>query len=327
MTDDTNEPISRYDDPTPDSTADNTPNASITDDARDDINDDVGDPIEHEDIADDSPVIREPPPIIAESAPSTGTRRRRPQNYEQTGQPAGRGYGCADVITAVFLLGTILVISVTILLLANPFSALNPFPPPRTPVVILVLITHTPTPVPPSETPAPPSFTPSLTPTEIPPSPTITLTPTITNTPVVGGVIPDATNAANPTPLPLYTRSPLPFTVETIDFTANSTPQGCRWQSIAGTVSDLQRRPIKGMLVRITSQNGNIDEFHTSGEQVRFGESGFEVFLGTIPREERYTLVLTGPRGDSVSEPIIVDTRTGCDQNVAIVNFVQNHEY
>src|SRR5258708_29073029 len=85
--------------------------------------------------------------------------------------PAGRGYGCADVITAFFLLATVAVALITVLLLANPNSALNPFPPPTLPSVMVIATdppTYTPTntfpPLPASPTPLPSlTFTPTAT--------------------------------------------------------------------------------------------------------------------------------------------------------------------
>src|SRR5439155_11680574 len=61
--------------------------------------------------------------------PPVGTRRRRPISADSlsvsssaamAAPPTGRGYACADVITAIFLLLSVLSVSVTILLLANP---------------------------------------------------------------------------------------------------------------------------------------------------------------------------------------------------------------
>ena len=56
-----------------------------------------------------------------------------------------RGYGCADVITALFILASIFVVSITVLLLSNPRTPFNPFPPP-TPVERIIYVTETPLP-------------------------------------------------------------------------------------------------------------------------------------------------------------------------------------
>lgn len=262
-------------------------------------------------------------------APPVRTRRRRPGGQQPTVitvAPSGRGYACADVITAIFLLLTILVVSATILLLANPRSALNPLQPPTYPA-ILVLATELPT-----NTPTQ-TFTPQPnTPTPIPsatPTRTLTPTPTVTNTPVVGGgALPAATQTVRTAPTqPPFTLSPFPFTVKPLKFTANTTQDGCQWQSIAGSVVDMSNKPIKGLAIRVTGSNGNIDEVLYSGTETRFGEGGFEVFLGATPREDDYTIQLLGRTGAPISDAINIKTRATCDQNVVIVSFTQNHPY
>jgi hypothetical protein len=261
-------------------------------------------------------------------APPIRTRRRRPggQPTVVTVAPSGRGYACADVITAIFLLLTILVISATILLLANPRSALNPLQPPTYPA-ILVLATELPTNTP-TQTftpePATPTPIPSATPTH-----TLTPTPTVTNTPVVGGgTLPTVTQTVRSAPTePPFTLSPFPFTVKPLRYMANTTQDGCQWQSIAGSVVDMANKPIKGLAIRVTGSNGNIDEVHYSGTEARFGEGGFEVFLGATPREDEYTIQLLGRTGAPISDAIDIKTKASCDQNVVIVSFTQNHPY
>ncbi len=263
--------------------------------------------------------------------PPVGTRRRRPgrpRPVPVASPPTGRGYGCADVITAIFLLLTVLSVSATVLLIANPRSPLNPFPAPTYPAILVLpspLPTDTPTetftPEPPTATVATP--TPSATPTRTP-----TATPTVTSTPVLrGGTIPTATTTARAATQPLYTQSPFPFTVKPLKYTSNNTKEGCDWQSIAGTVSDLANKPIKGLAIRVAGSNGNIDEVHYSGTELRFGESGFEVFLGAKPRVDQYTIQLLGRTGTPISDTITIETRDSCDENVVLVNFVQNHAY
>jgi len=268
--------------------------------------------------------------------PPVGTRRRpvRQPAYPVT-PPPGRGYGCADVITAIFLLLTVLSVSITILLIANPRSPLNPLPYPTFPPVLVLASpiptdtpTHTPTPEPPTPTPL---ATSTSTPTA---TNTATATPTITNTPVVGGASAAAASptqglaavTARPT-LPQYTQSPFAFTTKPIRYQANTTKEGCEWMSIAGTVVDLEGKPIKGIAIRVSGSNGNIDEVHYSGTENRFGDSGFEVFLGPKPREDQYKVQVLGRTGAPISDTITVDTRSSCNENVAVIGFVQNHAY
>lgn len=267
-----------------------------------------------------------------------GTRRLAPReerSYEDYAPvepptaPVRRGYGCADVFTALFLLMTILIASMTILLIANPHTPLNPLPPP-TNLIIFVPITETPL----------PTYTPSITFTPEPPTPTVptptasltpsltpSATPTATFTPVFSTGATDTADAAlAATASPQFTRSPRPFTAS-LAYQQNATNDGCAWQSIAGSVVDTQGIPVKGLAVRITSADESIDEVHFSGEQPRFGESGFEIFLGTTPEVGQYTVRLLGRTGQVVSEDLLVVTRDTCEENVLVISFAQNHGY
>jgi hypothetical protein len=265
---------------------------------------------------------------------SAGTRRRPTGQYQQSA-PSGRGYGCLDLITAIFVLLTITSCAFTVLLLSNPQSALNPLRPPTLPVLMIIATD-------------PPSLTPSLTFTPAPATPTPnatstptetatwtpTWTPTITDTPVVGNLsLPTEAGAtATPTieviqPTSQYTLSPFPFTVDPIRYTSNTGTDGCNWQSVAGSVTDLQGKPIKGLAIRVTGSNGNIDEVHYTGTEPRYGDSGFEVFLGAIPRVDQYTVQLLGRTGSPISDTVTIESHTGCKENVVIVHFVQNHPY
>ncbi len=315
----------------PDEVADDEADALPPEDAADtDTDTELYDEDEEDDEDDeyeDEAVAPPPPPV--------GTRRRPVRAPAAPPMPpSGRGYGCADVITAIFLLLTVLSVSITILLIANPRSSLNPLPYPTYPPILVLaspLPTDTPTSTP---TPEPATPTPIATRTfTATATHTATATPTITNTPVVG----KASAAVNPTQglaavtarptLPQYTQSPFPFTIKPIRYTANTTKDACQWQSIAGTVVDLEGKPIKGLAIRVSGSNGNIDEVHYSGTESRYGEGGFEVFLGPVPREDRYTVQLLGRTGSPISDTITVDTRSSCNENVAVVGFVQNHAY
>ncbi len=295
--------------------------------------DEVEQPADEETGADLEDADREEEEIDEEEPyiPPVGTRRRRPSvpgEPREFAPPTGRGYACADVITAIFLLLTVLSVSATILLLANPRSPLNPFPAPTYPPILVLAsplptdtptLTFTPEPATPTVATPTPSPSPTLTPTA---------TPTVTNTPLVAGVVaPTVTVTAQAVTQPQYTLSPFPFTVKPIRYVANTTPEGCDWQSIAGTVSDLSNQPIKGLAVRVSGSNGNVDEIDYSGTKPRFGESGFEIFLGVKPREDQYTIQLLGRTGAPISDAISIETKASCDQNVVIVNFVQNHAY
>lgn len=264
-----------------------------------------------------------------------------------------------DLITVVFLAGTVAVIAFVVLLIDDPQSALNPYPPPTIPALaILPSLTPTATPSntpPASLTPTPtPTLTPSITPT---PShtPTLTATNTVSPTPVLPGatalgprgtdtpapaattraplddgsglVVPGTDGEAAPvrTPLPLPTRSAFPFTTSEVTYQANENAEGCAWVSVAGMVSGLRGEPLVGLAIEIRGANFNQVQF--SGAATHLGPAGFEFQVGTGPDATNYTLQLLGPGGNPVSDTVTVRTGDTCEANVAVIEFVQNHAY
>ncbi len=276
------------------------------------------------------PRTRRRPPV-RRARPSPPSYEEAPMEYAP---PVRRGSGCADVITSIFLLLTVAVVAVTILLIANPRSPLNPFPPATYPAV-LILATDPPT-LTPTETftPIPPTPTiPTVTPTDTP-TPTDTLTPTHTYTPVVGGVASATSGASvstNPTQTPRFTPSTLPFTVKAVRYQAHTGTEGCNWMSIAGLVINVEGAPFnvgqRLLAVRITSSNNRIDQIEPVGTTSTLGEGSFNVFVNPIPIVEDYTIQLLGATGAPVSEPVALQTRSGCEENVAVIEFQQNREY
>lgn len=243
--------------------------------------------------------------------------------------------GCSwifDLITAVFLLLSVVVITFVVILLANPRSSINPFPQP-TPVSVLVMPTDLPTwtpsatftPEPATRTPLPTATatpTATFTPSRIPPS----FTPS--NTPVLGvratATRPGSRSSQTATLVPpTLTPSGFQFVARPVQYDANKTSEGCKWSSIAGSVIDAGGNPVRGIAVSVQGGGGTIDETQYSGQERRFGEGGFEVFLGSQPRADDYTLTVLGKTGAALSEPLKVRTRTSCTENVVIVTFVQ----
>ena len=168
----------------------------------------------------------------------------------------------------------------------------------------------------------PPTWTPSPSATS---GPTPTRQATATRTP-----LPQAT-ATGITPLPGATNTVaiFPFTLqnEAVTYARNENGEGCAWLSIAGQVFDLNGGPVIGLAVMVTGEGVAEGGLAFSGEAPLFGPSGYEVFLNTTPVEQEYVVQLLNTTGMPLSEPIVVRTLSSCDRNVAIVNFVQNHEF
>lgn len=264
-----------------------------------------------------------------------------------------------DAITVLFLVLTVSVAAVTVLILNDPDTPLNPLPLPTVPPVVQ-LATYTPTAtitLTPTATHTPTvthtptaTATPTVTTTAtVTPTPTATHTPTPTPTQVLAGgnggaptlppdqlptavplddgngqVVPNVNTAPAAAIVP-PTRSPFPFTYREVRYLPNPGDQGCQWLSIAGTVTGLVGEPLIGLAIQIEGDNFRQVQF--SGAAARWGESGFEFTLGAAPRSATYTLRVKSPTGGLLSELVIVETGNICDTNVALVEFVQNHPY
>jgi hypothetical protein len=193
----------------------------------------------------------------------------------------------ANLLTIVFLLGTVGMGALVVTIAQNPYTPLNPFPP-FTPIPIVITATF-------------------LPPTALP---TGTIEPTATFTPVAvetGG-----------TPQAGYS---FILAHEQPVYAPNANEKGCNWSSIAGTVTDKQGRALDGYRVRV-SGNG-INETVFSGAAITFGAGGFELFLNGTPQAQTYTVQLLDPNSQPLSPPYSVNTQASCDQNVAVLQFTQ----
>ncbi len=254
--------------------------------------------------------------------------------------------GIFDVITVIFVVLTVGVAAVSVLILNNPNTALNPFPPPTAaPIIELPTLTPSATITPTSTATGTPTATPTATATGTPtdtPTPTITATPTDTPTPVLPGaveVLPtqpagldDGSGGAVPgssdmgvTPAPEVTLSAFPFTAPDVRYEAYTGAEGCQWLGIAGTVAGMVGEPLPGLAIELRGDNYRNVQF--SGSAAQWGVSGFEFQLGSAPRSATYTLQVLSATGGAISDQITVETGNTCQSNVAIVELTQNHPY
>jgi hypothetical protein len=231
------------------------------------------------------------------------------------GEPVGRP-GCLapGVVAVFFLVLTVLYLVYFGILFVNPYVPINPFPP-RTP---LPSATSTASP---TATPVVGELPPLLT--AVPPTPTATLI----SGPGPGQVVEGVFTPPAPGDPSLYTRSPFPFTVygDAATYIANPNDQECRWASIAGSVTDLGGVPIVGLAVHVVGEG--IDEIRFTGTAPTYSLGGYEVFLNGAPLRGQYVVQLLSQTGTPISAEFTVTTSPVCEENVAIVNFVQNFAY
>ncbi len=264
-----------------------------------------------------------------------------------------------DAITVFFVALTVGVLALMVLIVHDPQTPLNPFPPPTLlPIVELPTLTPSATVTPTASATATPTATATATATATPsasPTPTASATPTATPTQVIAGgaatplnpppqtlppaVLPSvpplddgsgqavfgAPTAPPPTPFAIPTRSPFPFTVQSVRYEPNPGELGCQWLSVAGVVRGLNGEPLSDLAVQIEGENFRQVQF--SGSASRWGKGAFEFHVGAAPRTATYTLVLKSPTGGPLSEPLEVQTGNTCATNVVLVEFVQNHPY
>ena len=164
--------------------------------------------------------------------------------------------------------------------------------------------------LPPTEAPATaePTLT-SLPPTEVPsntPEPTFTPLP------------------PTPTPEPFY-----PVRVEAPSYLPNFThaEKGCNWFGVGGQIFDLNSQPVQGWTIMVTGTlNGEVRQWlGLSGLETAFGPAGYEIELGDIPLDTIgvFTIQLRDATGNPLTEDIGFDTRSDCQSNLIIINFVQ----
>ncbi len=245
-------------------------------------------------------------------------------------QHRGGGEWLFDLITVFFLIASVGMVTITVLIINNPRVSFNPLPIAELPTQLMTSTptqTYTPSSTfTPSVTPFPPTLTPTIT--ETPPA-TVTLTPTITPTPVVAGIDPIPTLTPPPVatvaPVIEGTPPPFPFIAHEVRYETNSNDQGCRWLSIAGNATGFSGEPITDLPVEITGDDFEYIEF--TGSEQRFGISGFEVRVGSTPEARQFAVRLFSPADIPISDFIQVTTRTTCDQNVVIIEFIQVGDY
>lgn len=239
------------------------------------------------------PVIEIPPaerfPSLKQQDVSRDVRPYAPT----TAMPQPRSTFLPNLLAILFFIASIVLIVVFSIIFVNPSTPLNPFPP-FTPIPILITATF-----------LPPTESPPATATPLP-----TLGPTPTFTPIPAEAI------QGPTSL-------FPFVVTNNGavYVPNGNENGCDWASIAGSVTDLVAAPLDGYAIHISGDS--LDETVYSGSVQSFGPGAFELFLNGAPQVGTYTIQLLSPQGVPLSETYTITTRATCEENVAVVSFLQ----
>jgi hypothetical protein len=222
-----------------------------------------------------------------------------------------------NVLTIVVLVVTLCLAAIVAMLLVNPQSGLNPFPPPTE---IIVPPTATPT-----NTPRV-VFQPSWTPTATAVQPTKTTRPT--NTPFM-----TETPFGMSSPTPTITDTPAPFNFAMQQGSPVAIPNvfypdlGCNWTGVGGQALDMSGGPVVGLTVHLYGTvNGELLDLRTlTGVNQAYGDGGFEFKIADTPVDTIKALYiqLLDQADLPMSDKIYFDTYNDCNRNLIVINIVQ----
>jgi hypothetical protein len=236
--------------------------------------------------------------------------RRPPRPPRKPSRGGGGGGGIYKVLAALFLVGIIALVAYIGIIVRDPESAWNVFPrTPSAPTPTLIQLGSGGSDViPPPVTPTAARF-----PTTVP---DITLTSNAPITPTGFTPLPGGTLDA----------AVLPFALQNDAVTYRTHPDGCKGLWLIGQVFDLNSGPLPGLPVQVT---GSVFQgaIKFTGSAPKWGDSGYEFELNATPVEDQFVVQLLNTTGQPLSEPIMVKTLASCEQNVAVVNFIQNHPF
>jgi hypothetical protein len=219
-----------------------------------------------------------------------------------------------NILAIVMLVSAVCLGGIYMMIFINPYSGLNPFPPPTMPVLV-----PTATPTPTMRALLPPTWTPTPTspPTETPtPEPTYTLTPE--------GMVPTATrNPAEGMPFVMQEGNP--------QYIPNiyHPDAGCAWLGVGGQVTGLNGGPVLYLSIKLGgSLNGeSVDLLTISGTAPQYGQAGYEFKLTDQPVDSVQGLYvqLLDQADLPLSEKYYFDTFNDCEKNLILINFKQIH--
>jgi hypothetical protein len=226
-----------------------------------------------------------------------------------------------NLLTGVVVLLTLGLCYVFASLFTNPYSGLNPFPPPT------FTSTSSPTALPPNTLQPTWTPTPTIQPTETnTPRPTWTLEPTFTPFSLA-----TRTPLVSPTKTPLSTKTPKPAGPQyastitpraSTDYLSNS---GCDSMYVAGNALDNSGTSVTALQVRLGgSVPGKSFNLTTlTGIATAYGPSGFEFNLGLKPTASKDLLwvQLLDQSGAPLTEQVFLTTYTECSKNLLFVRF------
>jgi hypothetical protein len=232
-----------------------------------------------------------------------------------------------NLMTVVMLLSTICLALYFVTIYKNPASPLNPFQPQALPTVYATITpTITPIQLEPTWT-ATVTLEPTATRTTAPTwtllpaliTPTITDTPSASDTPLPG-----------PTETPAASQSVAPGLVNTsITYQAVSSVHpgtGCSWLGVGGKVLAANGQGLPYQTIQVGGFLNGVQvgpHITLSGSASAYGPGGFEVVLGsqTVASTQSMWIQLFDDKGKMLTDRIYFDTYTDCNKNLVMIVF------
>jgi hypothetical protein len=223
-----------------------------------------------------------------------------------------------NVLTILVLVIILCVISGSLLIFMNPYSGINPFPPPTLyPSVIPPTITVTP------RFTLIPSWTPtnaSIQGTETPQAAVIS-----TDSPPASG---NKIEVIIDTPQGGYSFVLREGSPSAIDGSTFHPDAGCNWSGVAGQATSMNGEAVKGLFVQLGGSLPGVESVESlamTGLAPQYGEGGFEFTISDklVASNGTLWIQLLDQQNLPLSDRVYFDTYNDCQKNLIIIYFDQ----
>jgi hypothetical protein len=221
-----------------------------------------------------------------------------------------------NVGTLYFVVSTICVASFFFTIWLQPYSGVNPWPPPLPTLPAEATLPQ------PTETefagpPATPTFLPTAT---VAPTGTVVLLPTSTGV-VFGTPTPTSENASE---FAYQLQAGNPINLSSTIFHPDL---ACGFIGVGGQAIDKNSAPVIGYTVQLTGtvDGASIDLLTFTGAATQYGPGGYEIKIADAPFNSTGKLFvqLLDQQGYALSPLIPFDTVDDCGKNIILINFVE----
>jgi heme/copper-type cytochrome/quinol oxidase subunit 2 len=240
-----------------------------------------------------------------------------------TEEPAHRKKSPAlvwNVLTILVVVTIVCVVSVFFLIFMNPYSGINPFPPPTLNTTV----------APPTATVTPrftliPSWTPTNVMVETTGTPEAINVPSITETPSEGVAVMEVTLIPPPGGFSFIARQGSPSAIDGASFHPDA---GCKWSGVAGQATSLNGESVQGLFVQLGGSMPGADPVNKlamTGLAAQYGAGGFEISLAdkVIASNGTLWIQLLDQQNLPLSDRVYFDTYDDCQKNLVIIYFDQ----